>query len=627
VRHRRSWLGWAGAFGTGALVAYLVPKAVSVISKQRGFEDAYNELIEAVDRKFGWNKLPLPLALATIAGLRNTLRAFNLYSTRRLPGTEAPPPPPPPDASHLTARSPDGTYNDPDDPIMGSARTRFGRNAPIQMTYQDAAMLSPSPREVSLKLMTRTQFQPATTLNLLAAAWIQFMIRDWFSHGQSPKDKPWLVPLSPGDDWYENPMRIMRTADDPSRSPDEAKLPSTHINTETHWWDASQLYGSNKQFQSQIRTGSTGKVHLNRDRLVAPDEQSLVQQSNLAGWWVGQELLFTLFAMEHNAICDHLRAEYPGWSDERLFQTARLVNAALLAKIHTVEWTPGILGNPALQIGMRANWWGLMGEHLHRLLGRISQSEIISGIPGGPKNHFGVPYSLTEEFVAVYRMHPLIRDDLEFRSASNNTKLADIGFQDTAGAASNVVAEKYGMRDLLYSFGLMNPGAIILHNYPKSLQRFTRPNGIVVDLAATDVLRMRELGVPRYNDFRRMLHLNAPCNFDELTPNPIWREEIRALYDNDVEQVDTMVGLFAERFPKGFGFSDTAFRIFILMASRRLNSDRFFTTDFTPAVYSPAGLRWIDDNNMRTVLLRHYPELAPGLRGVSNAFAPWRSVA
>ena len=49
------------------------------------------------------------------------------------------------------------------------------------------------------------------------------------------------------------------------------------------------------------------------------------------------------------------------------------------------------------------------------------------------------------------------------------------------------------------------------------------------------------------------------------------------------------VGLFAEPLPAGFGFSDTAFRIFILMASRRLKSDRFFTTDFTPKVYTPAG--------------------------------------
>jgi hypothetical protein len=84
-----------------------------------------------------------------------------------------------------------------------------------------------------------------------------------------------------------------------------------------------------------------------------------------------------------------------------------------------------------------------------------------------------------------------------------------------------------------------------------------------------------------------------------------------------------MVGLYAEPRPQGFGFSDTAFRIFILMASRRLNSDRFFTTHYTPEVYTQAGLDWIDDNDMSTVLKRHFPELTPSLRNVKNAFFPW----
>src|SRR3712207_7565752 len=38
--------------------------------------------------------------------------------------------------------------------------------------------------------------------------------------------------------------------------------------------------------------------------------------------------------------CDMLRAEYPRWSDDDLFDRARLINTAMLAKIHTVEWTP-----------------------------------------------------------------------------------------------------------------------------------------------------------------------------------------------------------------------------------------------------------------------------------------------
>ena len=55
--------------------------------------------------------------------------------------------------------------------------------------------------------------------------------------------------------------------------------------------------------------------------------------------------MHTLFAREHNVLCDELRSHYRGWSDERIYQTARLIVSALIAKIHTVEWTPAILGH------------------------------------------------------------------------------------------------------------------------------------------------------------------------------------------------------------------------------------------------------------------------------------------
>ena len=94
---------------------------------------------------------------------------------------------------------------------------------------------------------------------------------------------------------------------------------------------------------------------------------------------------------------------------DQIFDKARIVNCALMAKIHTVEWTPAILAHPALQIGMAANWWGIVGETLTKAVGRISKtSEAISGIPGSGVDHQGIPYSLTEEFVSVYRMHSLI---------------------------------------------------------------------------------------------------------------------------------------------------------------------------------------------------------------------------
>jgi hypothetical protein len=333
-------------------------------------------------------------------------------------------------------------------------------------------------------------------------------------------------------------------------------------------------------------------------------------------------MLLTLFAREHNAICDRLARAYPDWSDEQLFQKARLVNAALMAKIHTVEWTPAIIAHPTTVYALRGNWWGLGGQRLNPLLRRISDDEVVRGIPGTPSEQHAAPYSLTEEFVAVYRMHPLIRDEYAFRRAADDATIEERSFDQTTDVKGNQLLNSVPMADLLYSFGTLYPGALELHNYPKLLQHFTRPDGKLVDLAAIDVMRMREFGVPRYTLFRELLHLRPLRSFEDITTNPRWAREMREVYDGRIDRVDLMVGMFAEPKPTGFGFSDTAFRVFILMASRRLKSDRFFGLDYTPEVYTPEGMDWIESTTMGDVLARHYPALRAAANA-DNAFAPW----
>jgi hypothetical protein len=121
-----------------------------------------------------------------------------------------------------------------------------------------------------------------------------------------------------------------------------------------------------------------------------------------------------------------------------------------------------------------------------------------------------------------------------------------------------------------------------------------------------------------------LIHLRPVTSFDDITDNRQWARQMRDTYEGRIDRVDLMVGMFAEPKPTGFGFSDTAFRIFILMASRRLKSDRFFGDDYTPEVYTPAGLQWIEDTTMIDVLVRHYPGLRAALLGTDNASAPWR---
>jgi hypothetical protein len=591
---------------------------------------------EAVDRTVGWDRLPVYLGVASLVGVRQRLREGNLYDTET-PYTKKDRPLSEPEERYH--RAADGSYNDLENVRMGSAGTRFGRNVPmVGRTYPASlrgTMMEPNPREISLELMTRKTFLPVRGLNLLAAAWIQFMVRDWVSHGKGDMEQAWEVPPVDGEHRWpasERPMRIPRTLDDCTRSAQEEGMPPTYVNKVTHWWDGSQIYGSTDEEARSIRSHQDGmlKVSLSPDEMISADPDTAKLAGQEPGFWIGLGIMGALFSLEHNEICKRLREEFPSWTDDELFQCARLVNAALMAKIHTLEWTPAILGHPTLQASMQSNWWGLAGEQIHKLFGRVSDNEMISGIPGSPTDHFGVPFTMTEEFVAVYRMHPLIPDKYTFRSADSGKVLPIRGkkklkLEEVAGKHALDIMKQVSMPDLLYSFGLAHPGEITLYNYPRSLQKFKRPdNDKLMDLAATDILRTRELGVPRYNEFRELLHLPPVRAFEDLTDDPRAAEDLRRVYKDNIDLVDLMVGLYAEPRPEGFGFSDTAFRIFILMASRRLNSDRFFTKDYTPEVYTQAGLDWIDYNDMSTVVRRHFPDLAPSLRNVKNAFFPWR---
>ena len=415
-------------------------------------------------------------------------------------------------------------------------------------------------------------------------------------------------------------MQIPRTRRDPSSNGDG---PPTFVTDDTHWWDGSQIYGRDPAFAEAIKTGEHGKLHID-DRGLIPDEiESHVDLTGVAGnFWVGLALLHSLFMREHNAVCDHLHATHPELSDDELFDKARLVVSALMAKIHTVDWTPAIIAHPTTVTALRTNWWGLEGRRLDRLIGRRTSNEVIRGIPGSPTALHGVPYQLTEEFVAVYRMHPLIPDEFSFRSLADDHDAAGADAARGRRAARARAADRDvdGRRALFLRD--VAPGRDHAAQLPaSSCSTSTRPTARSSISPSTDILRVRERGVPRYNEFRRLLHLKAYDTFEEMADTPEHAADLRRIY-RDPEEVDTMIGMYAEKKPKGFGFSDTAFRIFILMASRRIESDRFFTRDYRPEVYTKEGIDWVEDNSMRTLLLRHFPELEPALRGRGESVRP-----
>jgi len=613
-------------------------------------------LISVVGRVFGyrgkvwtnWYGRPLAVEVLTLAYMREQLNADNLKSTYpagKLVGFQLKGQRPPVGVSHF--RTADGSWNNLANPKEGAAGTRFLRNVELSAIRPEKGreLLTPNPREVSLRLLTRPDGddgQPKMTtvpfLNLLAASWIQFMIHDWINHGEAqPKDFI-KVPLPSGDPasdrYLLSEMVIGKTQPDLTRNGQKEPAATSSINEVTHWWDGSQIYGSDEDTQNRLRSHRFGKMKLNSNGTLPVDPSTGVEDAGFRrSWWVGLSMLHTLFVREHNAICDMLYEAYPTWDDNRLFNVARLINAAVMAKIHSIEWTPAILPNKALNLGLNVNWYGLLTFLTSKGIARKTLSEVnirnaeVGGIVGNPINKHDCAFGLTEEFVEVYRLHSLLPETLLLHSRGQGV-IKKVFLPETRQSGSTRITTDYAMSDLFYSFGNQHPGALVLNNYPRFLQELSVPGNSFLDVGTVDIVRARERGVPRYNEFRRQLGLNPIRSFDDLTDSPKLRKKLKAVYGGDpgdVDKLDLLIGTLAEGHrPTGFGFGETLFQIFILNASRRLQADRFYTDSYNEDVYSPEGLRWIDRTDLKTVILRHYPELADtGLANIKNAFEPW----
>lgn len=596
-------------------------------------------------------------------------------------------------------RSADGTCTDIENAFAGAAGTAFGRNVPAEFIDKDAQanLMTPNPAQVSAEFFTREEFKPVPFLNMLAASWIQFMNHDWLTHGKNAESRPHRIETANGE------VEVERTRENDSDADYKREFGKTTLNEVTHWWDGSQVYGSSQEEQNKVRSFAKGRmatVKVNGRELLPKNSEFNARMNKqnqgleVVGFrdnmWVGLSMLHHLFVLEHNAIADMLIKKHVkfddkkkvyvwnqnGWFrnalnsvtrsskgikefsekelDEHVFQTARLINAALMAKIHTVEWTPAILANKTLKTAMFANWYGLINpqtwsRYLKTLpgMGRtdwfaaINGGYVLGGIVGDKTKDYGVPFSITEEFTSVYRLHSLLPENLNIKTLAAPKKVAEVPLSSTRNEYSYEMMANHDLKDLFYSFGTQNPGQLVLNNFPKFMQKLEIPGLGNMDLAMVDVLRDRERGVPRYNQFRRAIGLKPISKYADFFMDGEVKdarqeaivEKFRRVYGVDaegrdnVEMIDLLVGTSAEEVrPKNFGFGETQFQIFILMASRRLMADRFFTSNYREEYYTKAGLKWVDDEGwMHKVIIRHMPELAPKLKGIETAFNPWKN--
>ena len=166
---------------------------------------------------------------------------------------------------------------------------------------------------------------------------------------------------------------------------------------------------------------------------------------------------------------------------DTVFSLLRLINTAVIIKIHTVEWTPAILNNTAIQAGLNVNFGLSPGREVldwlkaHNISSEASGS-VLQPLVGNPSEFYGVPFSLTEEFVSVYRMHPLLPDTLYMRSLETGQRTGkSYSLPEYSFRNAKKVMRQSVLGDVVYTFGVEHPGALTLHNYPTHLMNLKLP--------------------------------------------------------------------------------------------------------------------------------------------------------
>jgi hypothetical protein len=527
-----------------------------------------------------------------------------------------------------------------------------------------------------------------------------------------------------------------------------SRAPKTTRNTVTAWWDASQIYGHDETSRRRVKRdrhdpaklllespgdGTAGRFgYLPVLASSDPHPPHWAGQEAVAfpdNWNIGLSFFHNVFAREHNYFVDAFRRHttaqpdadsglrHPAHpqqiirnkdiNDEELFEIARLVVAAEIAKIHTIEWTTQMLYNEPLYLAMNANWSGLLHEYprvsaaLGKVMERFAGSadgrqsiEWYSAFAAGPGiigsgngaadmnggiHHFGSPFNFPEEFINAYRLHAMVPDVLEFRDLRRdpNAVASKIAVVSTVGGKATAAMREKGIANWALSLGRQRGGALRLRNHPLFLQNLAMPRlksaTGKVDVLALDILRDRERGIPRYNEFRRQYGLRQLTNFDDFVDPRLPEESaqraeqkklaarLREVYGqhrcdaaksitsaqknddgsdindclghpdgtmvDNIEDVDTMVGWLAEFVrPHGFAISETQLQVFILNASRRLFSDRFLTSSFRPEFYTHFGVRWVNENGPEGKLMEkgkpngHEAEVSPLKRVLLRTF-------
>uniref|UniRef100_A0A8C4F3R0 Peroxidasin n=1 Tax=Dicentrarchus labrax TaxID=13489 RepID=A0A8C4F3R0_DICLA len=131
---------------------------------------------------------------------------------------------------------------------------------------------------------------------------------------------------------------------------------------------------------------------------------------------------------------------------------------------------------------------------------------------------------------------------------------------------------------------------------------FSMAHAVALDLAAMNIQRGRDHGIPPYNDYRTFCNLTSAQTFDDLRneiKNPNVREKLQRLYGTPLN-IDLFPALMAEDLVPGSRLGPTLMCLLATQFKRLRDGDRFWYEN--PGVFTPAQLTQLKQASLTRVL-------------------------
>lgn len=166
-----------------------------------------------------------------------------------------------------------------------------------------------------------------------------------------------------------------------------------------------------------------------------------------------------------------------------------------------LDVAPAILPNRVLANGLTTNWNGFLAtKFLPFELRRAAswwtpKDSMLGGIVGNATNTYGMPRQFSENFSEVYRLHAGVPDTLIIRTLEGATG-KEVPVEHTRERAAHRLMNSLGLETLALTLGHQHMPMLIENNYPSFMFHTSTDGLAMTDIAAADIVRARERGVP-----------------------------------------------------------------------------------------------------------------------------------